>query len=217
MRVYSYVVKKDDGFAPNPFWDYMTMATGQSLIRQVAKPGDWLVGLHAKSEKLEDHYLLFAMKISEKLTFVEYWNDNRFQVKKPEFSEKERIYHVGDNIYEPVEEGFKQHYSLHALDFFESEKEWKKQKEEDLQGKYVLVSQKYEFYYFGKKPEKFPSTELIDLLYCDIGYKCIADPEVPEEFTEFIHQLHTEKKIGVKAKPNDWPKKDDSWEECKSK
>jgi len=53
MKIYSYVVRDDRGLTPNPFWDHCTLALDQSLIRKIAKVGDWVVGLKEKSEKLE--------------------------------------------------------------------------------------------------------------------------------------------------------------------
>lgn len=116
MKVYSYVVRNDRGLIPNPFWDYCTIAIGQPLIRQIAEVGDWVVGLKEISEKLVDHMLLFAMQITEKITYDDYWSNPRFQIKRPDFSVEEEIFRVGDNIYEPGDDGsFTQHYSLHSV------------------------------------------------------------------------------------------------------
>ena len=45
MRLYSYVVASDSGFAPNPFWRILTLACCKPKMRLTAKPGDLLVGL----------------------------------------------------------------------------------------------------------------------------------------------------------------------------
>ena len=214
MKIYSYVLRNDNGLAPNPFWDYCTLALDQPLIRQIAKVGDWVVGLKEKSPKIEDHELIFAMKITEKLTFEEYWYDDRFASKIPDFTQEEQIYQLGDNIYQPHDGEFEQVPSLHSEENFESKKEWKKQKQDDLQGKYVLISNKINFYYFGRESIKLPSVNLTDILYCDVGHKCIADPEVPKEFIDFIDQLIKNNKIGFIAPPIEWPKKDESWIQC---
>ncbi len=59
--------------------------------------------------------LVFAMRASEKLTFGAYWNDPRFERKKPKFDGNLRDAY-GDNIYEPLPDGtFKQHRSHHSL------------------------------------------------------------------------------------------------------
>ena len=48
MKLYSYIVAHDGGFAPNPFWGYCTLANCKPKIRQTAKVGDWIVGLSSK-------------------------------------------------------------------------------------------------------------------------------------------------------------------------
>ena len=214
LKVYSYVVRKDNGLAPNPFWDYCTLALDQSLIRQITKVGDWIVGLKETSPKIEDHKLLFAMKITEKLTFAEYWNDERFHLKKPDFIANEHIFKLGDNIYTPTNGDIEQRFSMHSKDFIKNNDEWEKQKKDDLQGKYVLISDKENFFYFGNKPEKIPNVHLIDILYCDIGHKCIADPEVPKEFLEFLDNLKKKKKYGLVNHPTIWPNDDESYVQC---
>jgi len=217
MKIYSYVLRNDSGFAPNPFWDYITLACDQALIRQLANVGDWVVGLKESSKKIADHKLIFAMQITEKITFEKYWVDPRFQVKKPDFSIDEEIFRVGDNIYEKATKDFTQHYSMHSRDYFNNDSEWLHQKQEDIQGKFVLIADKNHFFYFGSKPVSFPSLELTDLLYCDIGNKCIADPNVPKEFLDFIDVLKKVGKKGFIHPPEFWPNKDDSWKQCEVK
>jgi hypothetical protein len=214
MKVYSYVLQENRGLAPNPFWDFCTLALDQALIRQIAEIGDWVVGLKEISRKIEDHALVFAMQITEKLTYDEYWNNPRFQIKRPDFAVGEEIFRVGDNIYEPSGDGFVQNYSYRSKDYFESEEAWKARKHEDLQGKYVLVSGRKHYYYFGKEAVKLPSVELLDLLYCDVGYKCIADPDVPQEFLDFLNKFKKEEKIGFITPPEDWPIDDESFIQC---
>ena len=214
LKIYSYVVRDDRGLAPNPFWNYCTLALDQPLIRQVAQVGDWIVGLKETSEKLEDHSMIFAMQVTEKITYDEYWSNPRFVGKIPDFSVKDHIQMLGDNIYDPAESGFEQVYSLRSKDFFENEEDWLKQKKEDLQGKYVLISDRTFYFYFGREPVNLPSIELLNLLYCDIGHKCIADPEVPQEFLDFIDDLKKQKKFGFISPPEIWPKEDDSYIQC---
>ena len=44
MKLYSYVMIYDTGFAPNPFWGYCTLATCKPGIRRPAEQGDWIIG-----------------------------------------------------------------------------------------------------------------------------------------------------------------------------
>jgi hypothetical protein len=97
MRLFSYVVARDYGFAPNPFFGVCTLATCKPEIRRIAQPGDWIIGTGSATAKRAG-YLVYVMRIDEALTFNEYWNDKRFQRKKPNLrgSKKQAF---GDNIY----------------------------------------------------------------------------------------------------------------------
>lgn len=44
LKLYSYVVARDFGFAPNPFHGYCTLATCKPDIRATASVGDWVIG-----------------------------------------------------------------------------------------------------------------------------------------------------------------------------
>ncbi len=95
--LYSYVVVRDYGFAPNPFFGVCTLATCKPLIRRLARAGDSVIGTGSKTKGLEGR-LVYAMKVSEILTYDQYWNDPRFHQKKPnlEGSLKQAF---GDNVY----------------------------------------------------------------------------------------------------------------------
>ena len=80
MRLYSYVLTHDTGFAPNPFQEYCTLANCKPAIRRTAQVGDWVVGL---SPKASGNKIIYAMKIDEILSYEQYFTDNRFQPKEP--------------------------------------------------------------------------------------------------------------------------------------
>ena len=82
MRLFSYVVARDYGFAPNPFYGYCTLATCKPEIRKVADVGDWDLGTGSKSHGSAPH-AVFAMLVTETLTFNGYWSDPRFRSKRP--------------------------------------------------------------------------------------------------------------------------------------
>ena len=52
MRVFSYVVMHDSGFAPNPFHGHCTLACCKPKIRSQAKAGDIVIGLTTRSERV---------------------------------------------------------------------------------------------------------------------------------------------------------------------
>ena len=81
MSIYAYKITRDYGFAPNPFGDYCTLACCKPHIRKKAIVGDWIIGTGAIENHLLYH-LIFLMRVTEKMTFEEYWNDARFKRKK---------------------------------------------------------------------------------------------------------------------------------------
>ena len=97
MRLHSYRVARDFGFAPNPFHGYCTLATCKPKIRKVARIGDWVVGTGTTPRSREDR-IVYAMRVTEILTFDEYWNDPRFIGKRPNLSSSLKNAY-GDNIY----------------------------------------------------------------------------------------------------------------------
>ena len=77
LRLYSYVVARDFGFAPNPFHGFCTLATCKPEIRRTAHVGDWIVGTGSKPNDLEGR-LVYAMRSSEAISFDEFWKTSAF-------------------------------------------------------------------------------------------------------------------------------------------
>ena len=50
MKLFSYVVARDYGFAPNPFFSTCTLATCKPKIRRTASVGDWIIGTGSKKK-----------------------------------------------------------------------------------------------------------------------------------------------------------------------
>jgi hypothetical protein len=97
LQLYCYIVARDFGFAPNPFHGYCTLATCKPVIRRCAHVGDWVVGMGSVAYALAGH-LVFAMQVTEILSYDQYWDDPRFQVKKPNLYAS-RKFAFGDNVY----------------------------------------------------------------------------------------------------------------------
>ena len=97
MKLHSYVVARDFGFAPNPFFGVCTLATCKPKIRGAARIGDWILGTGSKQRGREKH-VVYAMRVTGTMAFEEYFADSRFQTKKPNLrgSKKQAF---GDNIY----------------------------------------------------------------------------------------------------------------------
>lgn len=92
---HSYIITRDFGFAPNPFQGVLTLATCKPRIRKSAQVGDYLLG---NSPKSLGNRLIYMAKVDEITTFDNYWNDPRFQNKKPVMNGSFKTLY-GDNIY----------------------------------------------------------------------------------------------------------------------
>jgi hypothetical protein len=88
MKVYSYVVEHDNGYAPNPYFGFCTLCgckfEGGKNIVQLAKVGDWVIGTGGVSKRSAQHgNLVYAMRVDKKLTRWGYFNCSQFEKKKP--------------------------------------------------------------------------------------------------------------------------------------
>lgn len=115
MSLFTYIVARDYGFAPNPFNGYCTLATCKPQVRSSASIGDWVVGTGAKKKYKLTGHLIYAMKVDEVLEFDSYWNDPRFLDKRPVMNGSlKQVY--GDNIYHRLDGRWVQADSHHSLD-----------------------------------------------------------------------------------------------------
>lgn len=96
-NVYVYVVDRDFGFAPNPFYGVLTLATCKPRIRSVASIGDWVIGVGGARLRMRGR-CIFGMRVTSYLTFDEYWVSTDFREKKPTRNGS-LVRLVGDNIY----------------------------------------------------------------------------------------------------------------------
>jgi hypothetical protein len=113
-RVYIYVVDRDFGFAPNPFNGFCTLATCKPGIRSKAVVGDWIIGMGGSRLKAVGR-CVYAMCVSAKITFNEYWTNPMYLDKKPVRNGSRKMM-VGDNIYyfNPATQNWQQADSHHS-------------------------------------------------------------------------------------------------------
>lgn len=187
IALYSYVVRTDSGFAPNPFGNYCTLACCKPLIRKHARIEDWVVGTGSKRTVGNDK-LVYAMKITEKVLFEDYSKDLRFKYKIPRVVAVEER---GDNIYCKDENG---EWIQRPSYYHNTEK----QKAIDLSGTSVLISDC--FFYFGANaaliPERFSS-----FIKKGPGHKRLSGQPV-NEFLIWLCEKHTR---GVHGPPYSTP------------
>lgn len=207
MNLYSYVVRYDSGFAPNPFYGFCTLATCKGLIREHAQVGDWIVGVGSASQKIQQGgRIVYAMQVSEKITFNEYYNDARFEKKKPILTGSKKQAR-GDNIYYAESNDWAQ------IDSFHSNVDGSPHREHieiDTEVDAVLVGEK--FIYFGKDglfiPDHFIS-EGKKLCHAGIGRsKFVSDKPTDYELIEkFIKWYEGFDEKGYVSHPYDWSDK----------
>jgi len=186
MVIYSYIVTRDFGFAPNPFFGYCTLATCKPKIRKSAQIGDWVIGIGSSAQNSKfKNKLIYTMCIEEKLLFNDYWNDIRFKKKRPVMNgSNKQLY--GDNIYhKDTRTGiFIQENSHHSLENgLVNEINYKR----DLSGNYVLISKN--FWYFGENAINIPN-KLKDIIHSGIGYSKHDNKLLIDKFITWIQQIN---------------------------
>ncbi|WP_226375113.1 hypothetical protein [Pantoea sp. B623] len=143
IRMFSYKIVRDYGFAPNPFHGYCTLATCKPQIRKHAKTGDLILGYGSKGMGHNEE-LIYIMQVDEKITYQQYWDDVRFYKKKPNlYSNKANAF--GDNIYHQDE--FNNWIQVDSHHSFEDGVLNQDNLERDTSSLNVLISQN--FIYFG--------------------------------------------------------------------
>lgn len=199
MSLYSYVVRYDSGFAPNPFYGYCTLATCKPGIRNAAQIGDWVVGCGSAARGVNlGGRLVYSMRITEILSTAAYWQGARFTKKRP-MRRGSRKQSCGDNIYYPTDDGWGQ------LDSFHSRPDGTPDPQHiarDTGTNRILVSTDYA--YFGGDAPKFPAAlrdfNGTDVCKSGIGLKKLEDPELIEHFEAWVGTLGT----GLCGFPQEW-------------
>jgi hypothetical protein len=191
MRLCSFVVRNDIGLAPNPFHGYCTVAiTTPNQMGLRAQPGDWLMGTQPvhKGEKL-----IFAMEISEIMSLHDYYQDPRFEQKKP-VKDGNQIERVGDNMYYQDENGeWQQHPTRHHTSRYE--------RTQDTKHPSVFIAE--HFYYLGENAVELP-VEFQPMIRRRHGCKCAHEPELVQDFLKWLAETY---EPGVHGDPGDWPRR----------
>ena len=202
MRLYSYVVRYDSGFAPNPFYGWCTLATCKPKIRKSAQVGDWIVGTGSDDKKVRrGKHLVYAMHVTEILTFNEYDNDPRFGSKKP-YRTGSRKQSCGDNIY------FRNAKNTQwcQRDSFHSNADGTRRSDHvarDTGVNRVLLSD--DFVYFGgsgpRIPESLIATNGHSLFKKGPGYCVFDDPQFIAQVEKWVASLGDP---GYQSAPFEW-------------
>lgn len=153
-RLYSYVLRYDNGAAPNPFWGICTLTICKPDIRRVANEGDWIVGTGSKNSPLKDGNIynlsdsvVYAMKVTKKLSLEEYdtYVKDNCPRKVPRWFSGDYRLRIGDCIYDYSKGTHpKLRNGVHTIESMDR----------DLRGGFALISK--HFYYFGEEPRLLP-------------------------------------------------------------
>lgn len=196
--LHSYVVRYDSGFAPNPFYEYCTLATCKPDIRKNAQAGDWIVGTGSMQIKRGGH-LVYVMQVAEALSLEEYSSDPRFERKKPRRHGSYKMA-AGDNIYEPdlIPGRWRQ------LDSYHSNRDGTPNPDHvrrDTSVSRVLISPTRQFIYFGAEGPMIPhELAKAGVVFSWRGRKKTTDPAVITEFAAWIDSLGV---TGYQGRPHD--------------
>ena len=199
MKLFSYVVSRDYGFAPNPFYGMCTLATCKPKIRKKASAGDWIIGTGSKRRSREG-YLVYVMCISKTITFNEYWENEQYQLKKPNLrgSKKQAF---GDNIYFKDKAGqWHQENSHHS---YEDGSFNHHNIDRDTGADRVLIGRDYA-YWGGSGPEipqKFRDCNGEDICQERRGHKCDFPEKLVKDFINWFGSLNQNGYLGP---PTDW-------------
>jgi len=159
QKNYAYVVTRDYGFAPNPFWGVMSLATCKPCIRNLSRVGDRIFGFTSKQRK---NLLIYAMKVTQIMSYDNYWADPIFIKKRPMMNgSMAKLY--GDNIYHHDDNGnWVQENSHHS---YENGIPNMLNLHRDTRSDKVLLSTA--FYYFGS--EAIDVSNIIDIPNLKLG------------------------------------------------
>jgi hypothetical protein len=214
-RLSSYKLTEDTGFAPNPFFGTLTLATCMPDIRQSAVVDDWIAGFTSTQlcgDAVGAERLIFLMRVEELVTIAEYFVDPRFARKIPSLDGAPEVERHGDNIYQPIRpdadvpEHFEQLPNPHHWDIAHR-REDERSKRYDLTGRRVLVAT--EFVYFGRNALQVPdfTRPVVPRGHSRAG-TLTHDAEIARAFIDFALARASRPVAGP---PHAWTTGDDSW------
>ena len=207
MRLFAYKMTHDTGFAPNPFWGYLTLATCKPKIREHKRPGDWVAGFTSKKlcgDWVGDERLVFLMQVEEKMALADYFHDRRFQSKIPRDPPVAKVHRCGDNIYRPLVRNAR---DAREFEQVPNDHHGPDRKDHDLKGRNALIARR--FAYFGVEALPVPR-------HVHPNVSAGQSPHGTEtrdlaRAKRFIEYVFGVAHAPVMARPHQWPRADSSW------
>jgi hypothetical protein len=185
-KIYSYILRYDDGAAPNPFGDTCTLTICKPAIRRTAGIGDWVIGTGSKNTRVTKtdtinlaDSLVYAMKVTDKKSLADYDQFCRksLQNKIPIWKTNKWHLRMGDCIYD---------YSKPGDPTIRKSVHNETNRETDIGGKFSLLST--HFHYFGLAAVQIPN-DLKQLIKQGQGHKIIQQEELVIKFENWIKQF----------------------------
>jgi hypothetical protein len=137
MNLFSYVVRVDDGNAPNPYGGFLTLTVCKPRIRKHARKGDILIGT-GSARSVGTGTLVYAAIISDVVPIEDYGKLAKYRIKRP--SRRRPCWRqLGDNLYVRVNGRWRMRRNP-----FHSPADMS----HDLSGVNALICR--EFWYFGR-------------------------------------------------------------------
>jgi Nucleotide modification associated domain 2 len=189
-KIYSYVLRFDEGAAPNPFWGTCTLTICKPAIRRNAQIGDWVVGTGSKKAKCNDGNIydlsdsvIYAMKIKDIKTLQDYdkYCNTSLKEKIPNWRASDWRLRMGDCIYD---------YSKRLNPLIRKSVHNEENRKRDLSGLNALLSN--EFYYFGEEARPLPEN-LKQIIKRNQGHRKIENAVLIRLFEEWIKQFEKNK------------------------
>jgi hypothetical protein len=209
-RLFSYKMTDDAGFAPNPWWGYLTLATCKPKMREKKVPGDWVAGFTSGAlcgHTVGAERLVFLMRVSEKMPIAAYYWEKHFERKIPRPESKDLRLRLGDNIYKPLKECPQTDDDFVQMDDY---CHGPNEKHHDLSGKYVLVAKK--FVYFGRNAIVIPEAVRPDVPPGQSAHGSqTRDNARALDFIKYVTQ-RAGLRGAVLGAPHSWPQGAEGWQ-----
>ena len=175
--LYSYVVRYDDGAAPNPFGGVCSLVICKPVIRRGASEGDWVIGTGSAGSPLGDMRgrIVYAMRVTGTMPMWMYDGYARahLPVKVPDWRSADPARMVGDSVYD----------FSHTPPLLRRGVHSEADRERDLSGINALLSE--HFFYFGDQPRHLPD-HLLGIVKAGQGHRRIQDEDVIRAFEAWL-------------------------------
>jgi len=188
-KLHMYTIVVDSGFAPHLNNGVLSLACCAGPTREHTETGTYVMGVSAASmEGVKKHLPIYLMRVTEKITFEEYFENPKFEGRV-------------DNIYKKEGENYMRTTEKSTIFDNRYEEEHKEGKDPE-KSEYVLLSD--DFYYFGdmcnenklhQKMEKL--CDKVDFSYTAGGnYKKVTDEDVIDDLLNFFEDNYKKGKLG---------------------